>query len=181
MKKTPRQLLSLTLWYFTCLVLALVVCWAFYVDAFPVRFKPAAEIFTNPPVLISANFSFDNYRDVFARTPFWTIYVEFFCSCGNRDDYCPLAACDGRLCVSAPGISGSQRDIIGIISTLMIPFYTIMIPLAILIKQLNWINTYFALIIPAIPHAFWYFLAAAILLGNSTRAGRCARWMAPPA
>jgi len=45
-----------------------------------------------------------------------------------------------------------------ILSTLMIPFAVIMIPLFILVKQFGWLNSYAGVIIPAIPHAYGIFL-----------------------
>jgi len=45
-----------------------------------------------------------------------------------------------------------------ILSTLMIPFSVILVPLFILVKQFGWLNTFKAIIIPAIPHAYGIFL-----------------------
>lgn len=44
------------------------------------------------------------------------------------------------------------------LSTLMIPFPVIVIPLFLLVKELGWVNTYMGLIIPLIPHAYGIFL-----------------------
>jgi multiple sugar transport system permease protein len=60
---------------------------------------------------------------------------------------------------------GKRIIFVGIIATLMIPFYTILIPLVILVRELGWINTYWALIIPAIPHAFGIFWLRQFFLG----------------
>ncbi|GFP22339.1 multiple sugar transport system permease protein, partial [Candidatus Hakubella thermalkaliphila] len=60
---------------------------------------------------------------------------------------------------------GRKVIFIGILSTLMIPFYTIMIPLVLLVKALGWIDTYWALIVPAIPHAFGIFWLRQFFLG----------------
>ena len=60
---------------------------------------------------------------------------------------------------------GRQGIFILILSTLMIPFYTIMIPLVLLIRELGWIDTYWALIVPAIPHAFGIFWFRTYFLG----------------
>ena len=128
-------------------------------------FKPAAEIFTNPPVLISANFSFDNYRDVFARTPFGRYMLNSFVVAGTVTIIALWLHAMAGYALARLEFPGRNVIFIGIISTLMIPFYTIMIPLAILIKQLNWINTYFALIVPAIPHAFGIFWLRQFFLG----------------
>jgi len=60
---------------------------------------------------------------------------------------------------------GRNLIFVGIISTLMIPFYTILIPLSLLVKELGWFNTYLALIVPAIPHAFGIFWLRQFFLG----------------
>ena len=53
---------------------------------------------------------------------------------------------------------GRQTIFLWILSTLMVPFAVIMIPLFIMMKEFSWINTYAGLIIPAIPHAYGIFL-----------------------
>ena len=54
--------------------------------------------------------------------------------------------------------AGKKIIFLWIISTLMVPFSVIMIPLFILVKQFGWLNTYQGIIIPAIPHAYGIFL-----------------------
>jgi multiple sugar transport system permease protein len=53
---------------------------------------------------------------------------------------------------------GRRVVFLWILSTLMIPFAVIMIPLFIMIKQFGWLNSYAGVIIPAIPHAYGIFL-----------------------
>jgi multiple sugar transport system permease protein len=53
---------------------------------------------------------------------------------------------------------GRKMIFMWILSTLMIPFSVIMIPLFILVKHLDWLNTFKGIIIPAIPHAYGIFL-----------------------
>jgi multiple sugar transport system permease protein len=53
---------------------------------------------------------------------------------------------------------GKNLVFIWILSTLMVPFSVIMIPLFILVKNLNWLNTFQGVIVPAIPHAYGIFL-----------------------
>lgn len=53
---------------------------------------------------------------------------------------------------------GKNAIFLSIISTLMIPFSVIMIPLFVMMKQFNWLNTFAGIIIPAIPHAYGIFL-----------------------
>lgn len=54
--------------------------------------------------------------------------------------------------------AGKNAIFLWILSTLMIPFSVIMIPLFILVKQFDWLNTFRGVIIPAIPHAYGIFL-----------------------
>ncbi len=54
--------------------------------------------------------------------------------------------------------AGKKFVFLWIVSTLMVPFSVIMIPLFILVKQLGWLNTFQGVIIPAIPHAYGIFL-----------------------
>jgi multiple sugar transport system permease protein len=53
---------------------------------------------------------------------------------------------------------GRRVVFLWILSTLMIPFAVIMIPLFIMIKQFGWLNSYAGVIVPAIPHAYGIFL-----------------------
>lgn len=53
---------------------------------------------------------------------------------------------------------GKKFVFLWIISTLMIPFSVIMIPLFILVKDLHWLNSFKGVIIPAIPHSYGIFL-----------------------
>jgi multiple sugar transport system permease protein len=54
--------------------------------------------------------------------------------------------------------AGKRLVFLWILSTLMVPFAVIMIPLFILVKSLDLLNSYAGVILPAIPHAFGIFL-----------------------
>ena len=45
-----------------------------------------------------------------------------------------------------------------ILSTLMMPFAVLIVPLFIIVKQFGWVNSFYGVIIPAIPSAFGIFL-----------------------
>jgi multiple sugar transport system permease protein len=59
---------------------------------------------------------------------------------------------------------GSSVLFIAVLSTLMIPFQVIMIPLFILVRNLGWLNTYAGLIIPASISGFGVFLMRQFIL-----------------
>ncbi len=54
--------------------------------------------------------------------------------------------------------TGRNTIFLWILSTLMIPFSVIMIPLFILVKEFGWLDSFKGIIIPAIPHAYGIFL-----------------------
>ena len=152
------------MWYTAAILLALIFSVPF-LWMLSSALKPPSEIFVNPPVLISSNYSFNNFIRVFQQAPFGRyMFNSFFVS--------TIVTIAGLVFHSMSGYALARLDFpgrnlifIGIISTLMIPFYTILIPLAVMVRNFGWINTYWALIIPAIPHAFGIFWLRQFFLG----------------
>jgi multiple sugar transport system permease protein len=164
MQKTPRQIAGIVLWYAICLVLVIVFAGPF-IWMILSAFKPPNEIFANPPVIISPNFTFENFRQVFQQAPFERYMFNSFYVATTVTLIALLFHAMAGYALARLEFPGRNVMFIGIISTLMIPFYTILIPLAMLIKKLNWFNTYWALIVPAIPHAFGIFWLRQFFLG----------------
>ena len=164
MRKPASYFGSTGVWYFFAILCALIFAIPF-LWMLSSALKPAAEVFVNPPILISPHASLDNFMKVFQQAPFGRyMFNSFFVS--------SIVTLAGLIFHSMSGYALARLDFpgksiifIGIISTLMIPFYTILIPLAIMMRQFGWINTYGALIIPAIPHAFGIFWLRQFFLG----------------
>ncbi len=164
MHKTPRQILGISVWYLIAIVLAIVFAGPF-VWMVSSSLKPANEIFANPPILISPNFSMKNFEEVFRQAPFERYMFNSFLVASTVTVVALILHAMAGYALARLEFPGRRLIFIGIISTLMIPFYTILIPLALLVKQLGWLNTYWALIIPAIPHAFGIFWLRQFFLG----------------
>jgi multiple sugar transport system permease protein len=151
-------------WYAAALLLALVFAVPF-LWMFLSALKPANEIFVNPPILISSHYSLANFGRVFQQAPFGRyLFNSFMVSA--------VVTVAGLIFHSMSGYALARLEFpgrnflfIGILSTLMVPFYTILIPLAVIVRHLGWMNTYWALIIPAIPHAFGIFWLRQFFLG----------------
>lgn len=120
--------------------------------------SPAENIFQFPPQLLPSQPTLQNFVAVWQSNPFGqylfnstvvavlTVSLNLlFCSLAAY----PLARLDFR-----------GRDLIftGIVSTIMIPFQIVMIPLYILTVQLGLRNTYLGVIFPSIASAFGIFL-----------------------
>ncbi|MCZ7544671.1 MAG: carbohydrate ABC transporter permease [Anaerolineae bacterium] len=164
MKKSPMQLLGTGLYYAVALLLAVVFAGPF-VWMVSSSLKPANEIFSNPPILVSDNFSLDNYESVFEKAPFERYMLNSFIVATSVTVAALLLHSMAGYALARLEFPGRRVLFMLIISTLMIPFYTILIPLALLVRELGWINTYWALIIPAIPHAFGIFWFRQFFLG----------------
>jgi multiple sugar transport system permease protein len=164
MNKTPRQLINIGLWYVICITLAVIFAGPF-LWMLSSSLKPHEEIFANPPQLISSNFTFENYEGVFEEAPFERYMFNSFLVATTVTVVALLLHSMAGYALARLAFPGRRVMFIGIISTLMIPFYTILIPLALMIKELGWVNTYWALIIPAIPHAFGIFWLRQFFLG----------------
>lgn len=165
--RTPGRIFGTALWYTVCTLLAIVFAGPF-VWMISNSFKPSDEIFANPPILISQNATFDNYREVFEQAPFERYMLNSFIVAGSVTVIALLLHAMAGYSLARLNYPGRNIIFIGIISTLMIPFYTILIPLSLLVKELGWFNTYLALIVPAIPHAFGIFWLRQFFLGIPT-------------
>jgi len=116
--------------------------------------KDPNQVFTMPPQWIPRPAHWENYVEIFRLMDFgryWlnTIIVTVGRMLGQFI-FCTLAAyAFARL--NFPG-----RDFLFflLLSSLMVPFETLMVPTFVLMKKLGWINTYWALIVPHALGAF---------------------------
>ena len=164
MQKARSQMLGIGVYYVIAIVFAVIFAGPF-LWMISSALKPASEIFANPPILISPNASLDNFSKVFEQAPFGQYMFNSFFVATTVTLAALLLHSMAGYALARLSFPGRQLIFVGILSTLMIPFYTILIPLALLVKQLGWINTYAALIVPAIPHAFGIFWLRQFFLG----------------
>jgi len=127
--------------------------------------SPTENIFQSPPQLLPSEPTLENFIKVWQTLPFAqyllnsTLVAIFVVSLNLI--LCALAAYPlARL--SFPG-----RDwiFVGIVSTIMIPFQIVMIPLYILIVQLGLTNTYWGIMFPNLANAFGIFLLRQAFMG----------------
>jgi multiple sugar transport system permease protein/sn-glycerol 3-phosphate transport system permease protein len=119
----------------------------------------SADTLKYPPVWISRPPAWENYPTLFERFPFWrytlnSFFVTLMTIAGTLLS-CSLAAY-GFARLRMPG-----RDAIFVVllSTLMLPAIVLVIPQFVLFQRLQWINTYYPLIVPAFfGNAFYIFL-----------------------
>lgn len=122
-------------------------------------FKSQTEnIFQFPPQLFPSQPTFQNFITVWQSNPFgqylFNSTVVALLTVSLNLLFCSLAA------YPLARLNFRGRDLIfsGIVSTIMIPFQIVMIPLYILTVQLGLKNTYLGVIFPSIASAFGIFL-----------------------
>lgn len=120
--------------------------------------SPTENIFQIPPQFWPAEPTLNNFIQVWRTNPFGRYFVNSIVVAGLTVIlnlvFCALAA------YPLARLSFQGRDTIFslIVSTIMIPFQIVMIPLYILTVQLGLQNTYFGVIFPSIASAFGIFL-----------------------
>ncbi len=127
--------------------------------------SPSENIFQSPPQLLPAHPTFDNFITVWQTNPFgqylFNSTIVALLTVALNLIFCALAAYPlARL--SFPG-----RDWIftAVVTTIMIPFQIVMIPLYILTVQIGLRNTYLGMIFPSLASAFGIFLLRQAFLG----------------
>jgi len=120
--------------------------------------SPTEDIFQFPPQLFPSQPTFQNFVTVWQSNPFgqylWNSMIVAVLTVSLNLIFCSLAA------YPLARLDFRGRDLIfsGIISTIMIPFQIVMIPLYILTVQLGLRNTYLGVIFPSLASAFGIFL-----------------------
>ena len=138
-------------------------------------FKPLSEIYRFPPTIIPETFTTSNYDRLFSDWPFWnwyrnslivavilTLAVLFFTSLAG------FAFAKYRF-------RGSRFLFILLLSSTMVPFQLILVPLFILMSQFGWTNSYLALIIPFMAPALGIFLMRQFIMSIPTELLESAR------
>ncbi len=126
--------------------------------------SPTENIWQTPPQLLPSQPTLENFSKVWQSLPFSTyLYNSVLVSVltvGLNLLFCSLAAYP----LARLSFVGRNGIFIGIVTTIMIPFQIVMIPLYILTVQLGLRNTYLGVIFPSLASAFGIFLLRQALL-----------------
>jgi len=128
-------------------------------------FEPDDEIFTYPPTFIPHQIIFQHWASAWTLVPF----PQFFLNSGI------MAFCItfGQLVTAAFAayafarlqFPGRDRLFLLFLATLMVPGQVLLIPQFMIIRTLDWLNTYEALIVPGLASAYAVFLLRQFFLG----------------
>jgi multiple sugar transport system permease protein len=120
--------------------------------------KTQGEVLANPPSLLPSEFQWGNYSRVFEQVPFGRYLLNSLLVATVVTVVALLFHSMAAYSLARLRFPGRQAIFMAILSTLMVPFTVIVIPLFVIVDWLGWVDTYQGLIIPMIPHAFGIFL-----------------------
>jgi multiple sugar transport system permease protein len=125
---------------------------------FATSLRPAMDSFKLPPAIVPTVFRWENYAYVFDAVPFFNFFLNSFeiailITIGQLITCATAAYAFARL-----QFPGRTTLFIVLLSGLMIPSQVTIIPLFITIKNLGWMDTHAALIVPALVNPFGIFL-----------------------
>ena len=149
-------------------VLSLVAVWMLLplVWMLSASLMPLSEVIKVPPVWFApAKYSLGNYIEVWSRIGFSRFFFN--------SAFIAIAITVAQILTSSmAGFAFARYDFPGrtliftmILSTMMIPFQVIMIPLFIMMARLHLVNTYWGMILPAMVTPFGIFMMRQFMLG----------------
>lgn len=120
--------------------------------------RSSDELFLYPPNLIPKHALFKNYLDIWAMAPFGVYFfnslVVTSCIMGGEVATSALAA----YAFSKIEFPGREKLFLAFLGTLMIPNIVTLVPTFIIVRRLNWIDSYMGLIIPEMATAYGIFM-----------------------
>jgi multiple sugar transport system permease protein len=120
--------------------------------------KTQGEALANPPALLPSEPQWSNYSRVFEQVPFARYLLNSLLVASVVTVVALLFHSMAAYSLARLRFPGRQVIFLAILSTLMVPFTVIVVPLFLIVDWLGWVDTYAGLIIPMIPHAFGIFL-----------------------
>jgi multiple sugar transport system permease protein len=120
--------------------------------------KSYEELFLFPPPLLPAVPQWRNYPQAWNYAPFGRFFANsLFVATGVTLGELVTSSMAGYV-FARMRFPGRDRLFLLYLATLMVPSQVTLVPLYILMKTLGWVNTYYALIVPAMASAYGTFL-----------------------
>jgi multiple sugar transport system permease protein len=150
---TARAVLSQTLLSLVALLFLVPIIWMVLS-----ALKPSAEVFTVPPKLFGSSIEFGNFAEAWNYLPFGRFIVNtiFVASVGTAITL--VASALSGYAFARLNFRYRGGLFVLYLSTLIVPQEVIVIPMFLVMKELGWVNSYKALILPWAFTAFGTFL-----------------------
>ena len=168
-RKPNRSIVGDLFIYFMLLVIAVMMVFPM-VFAINSSLKPLDELFLFPPKVFAQNPTLDNFQDLFvtmgkswvtfSRYIFNTVFITAAGTFGHL-----IIASMGAFILSKYEFPGSRLFFNIVVVALMFNGYVTAIPNYIIISKLGWVDTYWAIIIPAFAAPMGLFLMKQFMEG----------------
>ena len=152
-------------WIYVLLVIGLILLVGPFIWMILGSFKTTGELRQVPPTWLPEQWTTANYQDLFDRQNFFRFFlnstvVAFFVTAGNVIFCSMLGYALAKL--SFPG----KRILFGVVlATLMVPGIVTLMPLFVLVANLDLVNTHAGMILPFLAGAFGVFLMRQFISG----------------
>jgi multiple sugar transport system permease protein len=143
--------------------------------------KQEAQIFVFPPQWIPRPIVWQNLVRAWHEIPMGRYYMNSALIAGLAVAGQVLVSTMAAYVFARLDFPGKDLIFMGFLATMMIPFEVTMIPAFVILRQINWIDTYAGLIVPTLAHPFGifmlrqFFLAIPGELEDAARIDGCSR------
>lgn len=146
--------------YFMVFIVIILVISALYPLFWMVMtaFKTYSESITWPPSLFPKTFVLDNFVTVFSINMFWRYFFNTTLYAVAGTLFCVLISSMAGFAFTKFEFKGKKLLFLLVLSTMMIPAQVTIVPVFLIVSSLNWLNTFWGLIIPGLASAFGIFL-----------------------
>lgn len=120
--------------------------------------KPASEVLASPPRLVGSSVLWHNFVDAWNYLPFGTFMLNGLLVATLGTIVVVISSAMAAYAFSRIHWHGREGVFLLYIGTLMIPQEVLVVPMFMLMRQLGWVNSYQALIVPWAFTAFGTFL-----------------------
>src|SRR3954451_1848896 len=150
---TARTVLSQTLLSLIALLFLVPIVWMVLS-----ALKPSAEVFTVPPKPFGSQIMFSNFADAWNYLPFGRFILNTIFVAAVGTSVTLVASTLSGYAFARLNFRYRGGLFVRYLSTLIVPQEVIVIPMFLVMKQLGWVNSYQALILPWAFTAFGTFL-----------------------
>lgn len=171
-RKPNRSIIGDIFLYLFLMLVALIMAFPL-IYAVSSALKPLDELFKFPPKILAQNPTLDNFSDLFVtmgkswvtftRYLFNTVFITFLGTFGHL-----LVASMGAFVLAKYDFPGNQMFFKLVTVAMMFTGYVTQIPNYLILNKLGWIDTYWAIIIPAFASPMGLFLMKQFMEGLPT-------------
>lgn len=158
MSSRTRTLDTRDLIFYGVLTIGSIVMMTPFVWMILSSFKKLSEIIRIPPTFFPHEFVLTNYPRVMNMIPIWRYFLNSILVAVVVTFIVLLTSSWAGYVFSKLEFKGKEIIFYSILSTMMIPFFVLLLPLYLMMIRLRWLDSYFGLILPQSVSVFGIFL-----------------------